>query len=511
MWDGADSMVFRPISRFFAVDPAGEAVDVNALDEVPDSSWFENRIGRRPMTVEELTRGSCDDKMLDPDAPDGTWVIDQGKENGANPGFRVDVEGVGKFLLKADESDHPERATGATAIATRVYHAAGYFTGCDTVIYVRRSLLKLTPGLKYSDNTGVTRSFGEKQLDKVLHGATRRGELYRMVASKWLPGATIGPFRYEGTRKDDPNDVVAHEDRRELRGQRILAAWLGHFDAREQNSMNTWVARDPKNPQSSPGHIRHWILDLNDCFGSEWSWEQMSKRINASYYFDGGDILEDFLTLGIVDRPWDEIHRSEEGDIFGFYESEQFDPEGWKPGYQNSAFMRMSERDGAWMARIVARFDPKLVDAAVSVGQFSHRKHHDYLVRTLLARQRKILARYFANVSPLADLTVEAGELCAVDLARKTGTYAPPWFRYSAVARSGVDLENAQPLAVRVADGGRVCVPLPRVAEDGGVADDAAGRYLGVELRNGASRLPLRAFIYDLGPSRGHRLVGVER
>ncbi|HMI93623.1 MAG TPA: hypothetical protein VK509_19755, partial [Polyangiales bacterium] len=45
-WDGADQMVFRPISRFFAVDPAGRAVNVNALDEVPDSSWFENRIGR---------------------------------------------------------------------------------------------------------------------------------------------------------------------------------------------------------------------------------------------------------------------------------------------------------------------------------------------------------------------------------------------------------------------------------------------------------------------------------
>src|SRR5262245_21106045 len=43
-WDGADQMLFRPLSRFFAVDPAGPAVNVNALDEVPDSSWFKNRI-----------------------------------------------------------------------------------------------------------------------------------------------------------------------------------------------------------------------------------------------------------------------------------------------------------------------------------------------------------------------------------------------------------------------------------------------------------------------------------
>ena len=30
-WDGANQMVFRPIARFFAVDPAGAAVYVNAF------------------------------------------------------------------------------------------------------------------------------------------------------------------------------------------------------------------------------------------------------------------------------------------------------------------------------------------------------------------------------------------------------------------------------------------------------------------------------------------------
>ena len=33
------------------------ALNVNTLDEVPDSSWFTNRIGRRPMSLDELVRG----------------------------------------------------------------------------------------------------------------------------------------------------------------------------------------------------------------------------------------------------------------------------------------------------------------------------------------------------------------------------------------------------------------------------------------------------------------------
>src|SRR3990170_8352987 len=42
-------------------EPAGDAIEraqnINTLGEVPDSSWFTNRIGRREMTVEEMVRG----------------------------------------------------------------------------------------------------------------------------------------------------------------------------------------------------------------------------------------------------------------------------------------------------------------------------------------------------------------------------------------------------------------------------------------------------------------------
>ena len=376
---------------------------------------------------------------------------------------------------------------------------------------MRRSLLKLTPNLTHSDNTGVIRAFGEKQLNKVLDGAARRGDLYRMVASKWLPERTIGPFRYERVRPDDPNDVVNHEDRRELRGQRLLAAWLNHFDSREQNSMNTWVSANPKDSDSSPGYIRHWIIDLNDCFGSEWQWEEMSKRINFSYYFDGGEIGRDFVTIGIPERPWDKIRRHDEGDIFGFFESEQFEAEGWKGGYQNPAFLRMTEQDGAWMARIIARFTPEDVAAAVKVGDFTKPKHSAYLLRTLLERQRKILARYFGKLSPVTDLTVQGTRLCGVDLARKTETYDASRFRYAARVRTGTGLDATQPAATTVAPGGGVCVELPRIAMDGGPSDDAPERYMVVDLDNGQADEPLHAHLYDLGALRGYRLVGIER
>ena len=61
------------------------ALNVNTVDEVPDSSWFTNRIGRRGMTVEEVVNGP---DQLARVSLDG-WVVSGGKGSGVQPGFRM--------------------------------------------------------------------------------------------------------------------------------------------------------------------------------------------------------------------------------------------------------------------------------------------------------------------------------------------------------------------------------------------------------------------------------------
>jgi hypothetical protein len=509
-WDAADNTVFRPLSRFLAVDPGGPAVNVNSMDEVPNSSWFVNRLGTGALSQDDIARGYCDEKVLDPehDKP-GSWVIDQGKANGANPGFRINVEGAGRFMLKSDPTDQPERATGADAIATRFYYASGWWVPCVNVVYVRPELLKLKPGLKVTDNSGVTKDFNQKALDEILAKGSHRNGLVRMEASRWLPGRTVGPFTYAGTKWDDPNDVIPHEDRRDLRGARVIAAWLNHFDSREQNSMQTWMP-DEKNPEV--GHVQHWYIDLGDCFGSEWEWEGISKRLGHAYYLDIPYVAEDFITLGFITRPWDRARRSRDGEIFGFFNARDFDPDKWRGGYPNPTFNRMDEHDAAWATRIIARFTLEDVQSIVAKGDYTETKHTNFLVAQLLLRQEAILKRYFAKLSPITDLKVSGAQLCGTDLAKKTGTYFAEEFRYRAHMRSGTNLEAVRPLATpAVTDNGNVCASLVHVAADGGVPDDAPERYVVVDLENGKSRGPLRAHLYDLGPKQGFRLVGIER
>jgi hypothetical protein len=506
-WDAANQTLFRPLARVFAVDPARRAVNVNAHDEVPDSSWFTNRLGRTPLSPADVTRGACEGGQLDANMPDGSWIIDKGKDNGANPGFRVNIPGLGKFMLKSDPPDEPERATGATSVASRIYYAVGYFAPCDTVVYFRPSILKLKPGLTVTNNQGVTSAFDAKALDRILKNASHRNGLVRMVASQWLPGKPIGPYTYEGLRSDDPNDVVAHEDRRELRGARLVAAWLNHFDSREQNTMDVFLPVE-KSKKGGPGFVRHYIMDLGDCFGSVWPVDGLSRRFGHSYMFDASDIAEDFVTLGTQVRPWERAQRT--GGIFNYFSARDFDPERWRGEYPNAAFARMTEADGAWMARILAHFGDSLIAAAVQVGAYDEPSAR-YLTETLIARRNTILAWYLTHLSPLGNVTLRDNKLCAVDLARASHAIPREAASYASHYYAGPSFEKRVSLRVVGNDEGPLCVDLVHEAPDAKVADADRSRYRIVDVFNGNSRGPLRVHLYDLGPRRGFKLAGIER
>lgn len=519
-WDAVDNTIFGPLSRALWLETHGEAWNVNSLDEVPDSAWFENRIAAVRATEGALARGACaKDDVLDVDAPDGAWVIDYGKDDGASLGFRIEVAGKGKFMLKTDSKEQPERPSAASVIGAAIYHATGFHTTCEQVVYFPKRLLKLTPGLKTTDNTGVTRPFDEKALDRALEETGYRGgdSLIRMQASKWLDGKILGPFRYEATRRDDPHDVVPHEDRRDLRGARVLAAWLNHFDAREQNSMDTWVATDPKSSRS-PGWVKHHYLDLSDCFGSEWAWDGISRRLGHSYYLDLAHVAGDFVTLGLIERPWDRVQRTPGMELFGYFSAKEFVPEDWHDGYPNPAFSNMTERDGAWMTRVLARFDDDDVRAFVELGKFSEPRWTQWLSDTLIERRRKILRRWLSKLSPVTDVTLSSGasgaevgsKLCAIDLARRSRLWDDGLFRYEATIEHA-DSGAKTKLAPTAWADGRVCVELPHVAPDPAAPDDASSRYAIVRLSNGQAKGPLEVHLYDRPSTKGWFLAGILR
>ena len=98
--------------------PIPEAENTNTLGEVPDSSWFTNRMGQRVMTIEELVRGPNQTEGPDTSEP---WVIIAVKSEGITPGFTIRAGKDEVYFIKFDPPRYPQLATSTEVIATKFF------------------------------------------------------------------------------------------------------------------------------------------------------------------------------------------------------------------------------------------------------------------------------------------------------------------------------------------------------------------------------------------------------
>ncbi|UJR85680.1 hypothetical protein [Sandaracinus amylolyticus] len=412
IWDGVDNTTFRQLAELWEYEETREAINVNSVDEVPSSSWFENRIGLRPVSLEELSQGACGEQEI----PPTPWTIVEHKAQGTTPGFVIEVEGQ-RYLFKTDIRV-PELTTAADSIATRIFHAVGYSTPCNRVVTFTPDVFEIAPGTMRNGHSDQPMT--QADLDEVMGAALRMpdGRL-RGSLSRYVDGDVLGGWRFDGRRDDDPNDVVEHQHRREIRGMYVLSAWLNHIDSRAENNFDAWVAAGD---DESRGYVRHYILDVGDSFGLIWERsDELTRRFGHSHYADLEHIGVDLLTLGLLERPYREDASDRPHPVFTYYNVEDFHPDDWRNGYPNPGFERRTERDMAWMARIISQFHDEQLRALIATGMFSEPSVARDLERILRGRQRKILERYLTRLSPLAFPQVVAeGErswLCMRDLA----------------------------------------------------------------------------------------------
>ena len=489
--DAVDLVALRPASTALSLDFGGNARNVNALEEVPDSTWFTNRI----VSPERAAIGPCQGVAM-PVAP---FAVLERKGEGTTPGILVRDAAGRHWLLKVDThaGDRPETSTASDAIGTRIYWTLGYNTPCNYVIETPRAGISLDPQAFERNDIGQHVRFPRVDLESILDLAVHdgRGNI-RLSASSLLRGDIIGPWSGMGTRADDPNDAVPHEDRRELRGERWLAAWLNHWDAREVNTLDVFERAGG----DGAGVVRHYFVDWGDAIGG-----RTVQRARAQSL---GWLT--MVTVPIGEQPWRAARIDPDAPNLGYFGASPFDPMRWQAIFPLPRFDRADDGDFAWMARRIARIGHEHIANIVTQGRFTHPYVSSHLVAILEARRMTLLRTAFARRSPLADFTVEDGRFCAVDLAVRTGVSEESALQFAATVREGTDT-HAQALPVD-AQGDRVCVELPAAhVED--VRDGDPARYFVIEVvRDDAPHTTtLRAHLYDLGAQRGYHLAGIER
>ncbi len=233
-----EQYVERPMVEALDPSPPPEAGDVNALDEVPRSSWF------APDAVEAAADAA------EPPAPPFR-ILDTPAVTREHAVAVIDARGR-RFEVWRDPPDRLGMATGAAAAAAPLLRALGYFT----------------PGV-WATDLGPT-SFVQRDaadaaaVDALVRSGPRpESGIYRVGITRWPIGADLGPTPTTGLRKDDPNDRVRHEDRRTLRALKLVFGWLGMTQA------DSSVLRDAYVGAPGRGHVVHFIAGLGGALGAD--------------------------------------------------------------------------------------------------------------------------------------------------------------------------------------------------------------------------------------------------
>jgi hypothetical protein len=492
-----EQSLFYALTRGLFVTPGHvasgtRARNVNTIDEVPDSSWFTNRIAARPIASAELIRAANVGKPPDP----SKWIVIREKTSGAHPGFTA-IDGSGEtWFLEFDPPWAPEGATAAVSIATKIFWALGYNQVESFITTLDPKNLSIDPKATIRRPNGKRTPITSDDVNAIFERVARNEDgTYRVIAGRQLPGKILGGFLYSGTRPDDPNDLVPHEHRRELRALRVFAAWTNLTDLKEANTIDSLLTENGK------GVIKHYLQDVGSTFGmanreNEWD-------IGYEYFYEAGPSWKRLFTLGFGLSPWQTVDY-EEHESVGKFEGKVFDPRTWRPQTATLAYMELRDDDAFWAARRVAAFSDEMIRALVNTGQFSNAADEKHLADVLIQRRDRIKSIYLTQVNPVVNPALDGKGLTFENAAAAAGvahgavSYRAAWMTFDNATGATKPIGETQSTTTSIA----APAGLP---SSGFVAVDISA----VSDNYPTWKQPARAFFRQEGS--GWRLIGFER
>jgi hypothetical protein len=370
------------------------AKNVNTVDEVSDGPFFVNRAGRIPLTPALVVKAANTG-----DGPAQPLTVLSGRTDGIVAELWTrDANGV-KWYLKLDPRGWPGMATGTEIIGAKLFWTLGYYTSEYHIVRFLSADLRIADKATIEPSKQAKRPMDRDDLDWLL-GHSDRGPdgTYRAVASKAIAGKYVGRIRYEGTRADDPNDLIPHEDHRELRGLFVFSAWLDHIDIKRQQSIVTVITEGERS------FIRRYVLDWGSILGSSGIgprqyWEGFEQSVEQP-----GMVGKRIAAFGFIIPSWR---------IMPFYEApaagrlpvdeSTWDPDRWWPLVTNQAFCRARADDKFWAAYKMTFITEDIVRAVVAEAQLGDPVAAEHVIKMIMDRRARIFSRYLTAINPIVE------------------------------------------------------------------------------------------------------------
>jgi hypothetical protein len=374
----------RPLRNAFDISVIPSAGDVNSMDQVPRSSWFEPR----PSDLGSIARGPDSDGP-----PRPPFTVIAAPTTSIAGGFSItDSRGL-RYEICVDLAERPEMRTGAVAIASRLVWMAGLNTPPAFVVRARREDFWKTPDAAID-------------FERVLaKGPPAVAGLYRIAAVRWPSGQYLGQTREGGSRGDDANDLVAHRDRRTLRALRVFAAWIKLADLGPSKTADVYEG------PPGEGFVRHYLVGLDEALGAA----DVVHTTDLPPPVGGGGPVVRLMTLGLYPSP---APKPTQIDMLAVGELDaNVDPAGYRPSTPYEPDDRMLAADAYWAAMRILAIPPAGLALAVDQGRIGNARTQRYLFETLQARGRTVGQYWLGRVTPLELVGVDGNRVMLRDQA----------------------------------------------------------------------------------------------
>jgi hypothetical protein len=417
-----DAYVRRPI--VLAMDPEVpvESGDVNSLDEVPRSSWFDPPDAR-------------------PDGPPVLPLTPVGAAESGQPGLAVtDARGL-RYELRRDAKERPELVSASAAVASRLLGALGYRTAEVHVVTVAPSDIK----------EGNDKPAQEAVADLLREGSPPTGDRYRVRATRWPVGIDVGPTPVAGVRPEDPNDHVPHAERRTLRALALGLYWMG------LRRLPPHALRDVYVGEPGKGHLLHYIVAMDDAFGADAVGREAEARLGGEGKYLNENALTALITLGLrrrtappVQTRWLALGEFQDVDAPELFTT--------SPPYEPAD--RLRPADTYWMGKRLAAVPAEAINAALVAGRFSDVTARARAAEVMESRRNRAIAWAFAQVTPAEVERVEPARLVLRDQASARKIRGLLAERYAVRFLDDYGATVAPPIVVAVPDSS-VVIPIP--------------------------------------------------
>jgi len=457
--------------RWLSLEDSAPSGDVNALDFVPDSTWFVSSVGLG-RDVESYGGPYRRDRRLDVGNLDGgpsifgPWrLVAQGSWRVMEWALVGDLLGH-QFVLTRPRhgpfGSDPIRVA-YPVVASRLLWAAGYWVPRTYMVFVDPGRIRGSSIVSRCPNHRPPVSLNwQPRGCRTEPDAGRMGTWLRFagpaVAIRLQAGRALGPFALTGTRPGDPSDRLAHDQRRSLRGLRMIAAWLD-------------------------------LTGLDEFSGVD--------------LIRGGLVTHFLWFVGMAG--W---HAGHSGVRVGRGGRGGFSPSAWRPRMRHPAFESATPQDLFWAGRILAGFDVATISRAVEAC-FLKQHVASRLVHRLVRRARLAARWGLSHSAPLVRFSIEERahvrrpgqgrivRFCFVDLWSRMG-FSSTRHHYDVRIMDGRGRRVGR--AQWAGKGSRVC----------GTLDLKGYRYsiLSVARRGGPGG---HVRVHVVSSGRGMRIVGIER